>query len=684
MLISIQVPELWDEQGNTLIYLHAREGGRGPSFKLDSACFASSKKLTQAAYGGMQDHKHATPKLELIDLQQHSSNERVQHLTLNSPQSPPTSRPGLSTNGSSKGSRSASDYFEEMPVRQDIRLCLPLPLQADLANPTSEPSSKDIEALVTIRNVFAFLLGQPLVATPKQTSMFTIFLKIAEVMQRYEFTNLDGSTLGEEASVNLAKYIQDFGLADVRLSREKTIEAIVLGERLRSWELYNEGFVHAVGKYDEISGLKSQIFPLITDVTRKRMERAHLDLYTRLRTVQTRLDDFDFPSLFAGAANSSTSKESKLVNFKEWKAAYSSMRRHVMSLYKHTYGAWPPKARSKKNDFEESGLNRLLLLELYRDFSDLYDILVDRTALTNRSRGLSTQEALVDEEPARRALRKILDEYDRSTPPIQPPVPFDTPLLPSLSKTRRNFDTLAPKKQQKERTKRLRDDEINNALMQSYNRDSVKSTPFLEAFMSYERRSAHGKSIEEIAELRYGQWIFMYAVLQALPLVVVDAPGATWTKGVEYFLCEVPKGSPPWVQERHTLKQSWYGIAGGSSMVSLPADVVEHGVEGIYRRSHCWQVADKWAGPSDMVDNPVQEGLSMEELLSPVMPSAPDFRTSSQSPNRRRPLALGLEQMPLPPGVAPSGARPVSIHDPSINFAAILGDTNGVGKKKKN
>ena len=625
-----------------------------------------------AAHGGVQERNGR----EENDWQNQSFMERTQHLALDAPTLSPT---GTSNEGSSQESRFVRDSFEEMPARKDIHLCLPLPLKVDLTDAKSVPTDEDIETLVAMRNVIAFLAGQPLVATTKQSSMFVIFLKIADVMQRYEFTNLDGSTLGEEAAGKFARITQEFGLADVRSSREKTIEALILGERMRSWDLYNEAFVHAVGKYDDINGLRSSKFHLITDLTRKRLERANLDLYTRERNIETKLGDFDFPSLFAGVASSNTSSESKIVRFRDWKGAYMSMRRHIMNLYKHQYGAWPPKAESKKNDFEESGLNRLLLRELYQDFSDLYDVLVDRTSLTTRTAEIPAHDPNSPQEPAPRALRRILDEYDRSTPPVQPPVPFDTPRLPSLFDTRRGFDILDPKKKKKESMKRLRDDEINNALMQSYNRESMKATPFLEAFMAYERRTAHGKSIEEIVDLRYGQWIFLYAVIQALPLLVVDAPGVWWTKGVEYFLCEVPKGSPPWVQESASHKQSVYRVAGGSAMVTLPSDVVEHSVDAIYRRSHCWLVAEKWAGFSEAAD-------VLDDLLPPVMSSAPGSRTASQSPDRgRAPLVLGLEQMPLPPGVTPSGARPrpLSVHDPSKSFAAILGEMDGMAKKKK-
>ena len=597
---------------------------------------------------------------------------------------------GSSSKGSSKGSRSISDFLDEVPVNKDVHLYLPMPLKVDLSDPAAKPAPEDIETLLTIRNMFAFLAGQNVVATPKQSSLFTIFLKIADVMHRYEFTNLDSSTLGEEASGGFAKVIEDYKLADVRPSREKTIEALVLGERMKSWALYNEGFVHAVGKYDDIIGLKSSKYGLVMEITRKRLERAHLDLAARLRNIQVKLDDFDFPSIFAGTANSTSSSYSKVIRFKDWKASYAMMRRHVLGLYKSKYGAWPPKARSKKNDFEESGLNRLLMLDVYRDFADLYDVLVDRDNLTTRTAGLPSQTGIDESNgPRVHVLRKILDEYDTNIPPVQPPVPFDLPRLPTLSSTRRGFDQLDPKKQKNECKKKLEDDEINNALMQSYNRDSVKSKPFLEAFMAFERRSARGKSIDEIADLRDGQWLFMYAVLQTLPLVVVDAPNVQWTKGVEYFLCEVPRGSPPWVHENHTLKQRWYGVDGGAGMVSLPADIVEHGVDGIYRRSHCWQVADKWAGASDTLGAVPQYPPPNDQFLTPTLPSQPGSRAGSPAPNghrRKTSISSGLEQLPLPPGVVPTGSRPASPFDPSKTFGAILASQNqeqDVGKKKK-
>ena len=562
----------------------------------------------------------------------------------------------------------------------------------------------DFEKVIDFRNLFAFLVGQILVGTAKRPSFFSIFLGVVESLQQYEFSNFDESNFGEIPTLNFINYTSDLRLRDVRSSREKTIEAIVLGERMKSWGLYNEGFVHGVGKWDDIVGLQSPSFSLISKVTHSRMEKASMDLHIRLKSMRGRLEKFSFPSLFTGVAASSA--EAKHADFKSWRTSFAAMRKHTLDVYKTRYGSWPPRAKSKKNDFEESGLNRLLLHEVYQDFSDLYDMLVDRSSLTTRTTDMPSEHEVYSSDPRINVLRKLINEFDCSSPPVQPPIPFDIPLLPDLASTRHDFESLPAKKQAKERGKKLKNDEITKALMQSHNRDSVKVTPFIEGFMVFERASAHGKSIDEMVELRIGQWIFLYVVLQSLPLVVTDAPGLNWTQGVEYFLCEVPRGSPPWVREDNSRKVH-YRAAGGS-IVSLPPDVVDHGVEGIYRRSHAWRAAEKWTGreeigpgfpPRNSSLGPINRKQLPQNFFDGATsgyPAPPNFNSDgvsfsrSSSTERQSPrgsVAYGLEALPLPQGFVPggfqNGPRSILTPDPTKSFDDILGTAGGVPRKTK-
>ncbi|KAI9831042.1 MAG: hypothetical protein M1819_005280 [Sarea resinae] len=698
-----KVPELWDEEGDTLIYLFPRTAGKGPSFKVESFAYSSSRLLMSMVDGATFDDY--SPNSQGGRKRQSLEPGTQSHGPVSPPMTPdmdPLDRT------SSRGSRHLSDTLDSPQVEKHLYFPIALSTDGQLPSPASADgklNAEDIETLVSARNLFAFLVGQSLVATNKNPSVFSIFLRVASLLQHYEFTNLDGSTFGETASSSFDDYIEELSLANIGHSREKTIEAIVLGERMRSLKLYNEAFVHGVGKYDDLVKLDSPKFQLISKITRHRMERASMDLSSRLQGVRTRLEDFEIPSLWAGLANSSTSDDSKIVDFKSWRASFMATRKHIMSFYKGKYGSWPPKASSKKNDFEESGLNRIVLKEVYQDFADLYDLLVDRTSLTTRSTDLlppDESSGLDPDETLARALRRLMSEYDHSSPPVQPPMPFDIPLLPSLASTRQSFGSGDSKKEAKQRNKRIKDDEMTKILSHAYNSDAHKPTPFLTAFKNFEHKAAHGRSINELCSQRCGQWIFLYAVLQSLPMVVLDAPGVTSTEGVEYFLCEPAKGGAPWSHSDAGRKKSWYGIAGGTGFVSLPSDVVDFSVEGIYRRSHCWEMAEKWSPrPPEPESATTANAPNRFALASPSSslsppgppPAPPGFPAAwPPAPTSRSALDVGLEALPVPPSrMAPSTPiintpipqRPVSSYDPTKKFEDIIGQANmGHGKKK--
>lgn len=696
-----QIPELWNEHGDTLVYLFPQNTGRPASFKVDSTVFAESPSLNFLARG--TDPKAA---------ERHLRGRSLENAMMNG-NSPPMTPLDRLADGDNDSSGSRRMPFDDTPDDyQELHLYLPIPLNSDVTHPEAGITQEDTETLLLFRNLFAFLLGQSLIATPRSSSLFSILMDIATLLSRFEFSNFDGSNFGETVTTSFSNYCDELHLADVRKSREKTIEAIILGERLRFFPLYLEGFVHGVGKLDELKQLRSPKYSLINSTTQKRLERGFIDLDTRLRVLYSKLDDFDFPSVFSGIANSTSSFESKAVRFKAWKASFMEFRRFVLQYYRQKYGSWPPKARSKKNQFEESGLNRQLLKDLYNDFTNLYDLLVDRTSITTRTMDTAMEPVSLTEqkEVVTRALRQVESEYDRATPPVQPPIPFDVPQLPSIQPLHRK--PLDAKKEAKHRAKKLKDSDINTVLMASYNREGLRPNPFMEAFMQFERRCAHGKNLDDLIDLRCGQWIFLYAVIQSLPLLVVDVPNVKYTDGVEYFLCIAPRGGAPWIHGENKTARSWFGVAGGAGVVSLPSDVVVNGVEGIYRRSHCWQMAEQWADKDAIPEPPVAEdnydndssisspypahqssaGSSSEPQPTPLLapgggltppPAIPRTHSPARRPEHRTSIYPGLEALPLPAGVTPMEppARPISRFNPNMSFDDILKEVPKKGKK---
>lgn len=301
------------------------------------------------------------------------------------------------------------------------------------------------------------------------------------------------------------------------------------------------------------------------------------------------------------------------------------------------------------------------------------------------------------QDPTILAIRRIMSEYDRSTPPVQPAIPFDTPMLPNIRIPLPGYDP---------RTHHFKDYELNKLLMDSYNHDSKMSVPFLEDFAKYERKRGQGRTIEDLSDLRIGQWLFMYAVLQSLPMVVVDAPNLQYTNGVEYFLCVSPRGGPPWVRENGNRASTYYGTAGGTrSGTSTGSDYVTHSVEAIYHRSHCWEVALKWApwlrgtpSPELLRPSPKLIRTAIPEMPAPIPPfhkGLSPHMSPYQSPYASPHISPGLmpvestyefdqrrrSSVQLPSAVLSNegGPKPVS----AKNFDEILATMPGQNRKKK-
>ncbi|GAO15508.1 hypothetical protein UVI_02020780 [Ustilaginoidea virens] len=542
----------------------------------------------------------------------------------------------------------------------------------------------ELDRLIAIRNLFAFLTGQPLVGTRTNPKVFQAFVEIAGLLEEFGFSSPDGSNFGEAVELSFGFYSEQLGLSDCRHSREKTVEALILGERMRCVDLYNEAFAHAAGKYSAIIDLQLPLYGRVSPLTRQRLERAHLDLVNRQHNANEHLEAFEFPSLFAGIANSTSIPELKQVRFKAWRNSFGRMRQFLLGYYKSKFGSWPPKASNRKSPFAESGLNRLVLNALYSDMCVLYDLLVDRTNLTSRVMDEAPAISGAPEKMTMSALRNMLSEFDRSKPPVLPPIPFDLPQLPSIKVIREVFGSKSAKDQNR-MEKKMKDHDLVLVLQATYNHDTSRvKAPFLDQFKDFEKREGRGKGCQDLADQRIGYWLFLYVVLQSLPMLVVDAPGVRHTEGVEYFLCEPPMGNLPWVEDRQVVRKMWYEVAGGGGLVELSADAVMFSVEATYHRTHCWLAAKKWEGLVDGADaRPEEPPISpLLQPPAPILPGAEPSRGAplppagdvadapSSSPGGRQPALRPRNLLPHQPSRQPHrssimmGLEPVPLEPP--------------------
>lgn len=618
-----QVPDLWDPTGDTLVFLAPRNAAKSvaPSFRINSG------PLMFAALGQY-----------IEDLQFSEGPEDSQDLFLEVPRGVPSApfkqdnRPGSAPTSSRPGgdedlsgqpgilnqlaqTGEGDSFMDENvaykvyypPTDSEPKSAVPMKGKKH-KHSNSDPNNDSFQRLIDVRNLFAFLNYTFLVSTLHRETPFQIMEKIFKQLQGPHSPELHAEDLNLSRKINAAEgnflyYVEELKIDDIRNDDDAIIEALIMGERWRCQRLYREGFIHASGRWEDIKGHTGLQY--ISQETKKRLDRASLNLHQiRLYNVTTGLTNFDYPSVWVG--------DDKYPELKPWKAGFEAMRKLTLSFYKNVYGSWPPKAgkHGKGGGYTETGgLNRLVLKRLYDDFCVLYDLLVDREWIhgerirfeaTYFSEGEEGKEQRTKEEGARNALRKIMAALDNSTVPVQPNIPFDQPRLLHI--------TAAPatekKKSKKPRSqKKLKSDELAVVLKNSYNEDTTeraRQNEFASAYLKLEADFAKGKNLDDIIEARRGRWIFMYCVLQNLPMTVVDAVGCQYGDGVEYFLCENVKGSLPWERSnnRASRMSGIWGVSGpygglgpaGSSSNLNGDDEIDY----TYRRSHCFDIAEDW------------------------------------------------------------------------------------------
>ncbi|OBT66716.1 hypothetical protein VE03_03862 [Pseudogymnoascus sp. 23342-1-I1] len=589
LLSGERVIELWDDGGDVNIYLFPT--GNKPSFKIPSRVLDASPMLMNLAFSQsptsptsptslssptLTNPEPTIPENEVVT----APEEAMKRLDFNFDL--PQRRPSADLSAYLSADGFAQGDLMPKPNQAPREGHLYFPLTRLTMSYDPKDTGSDTDRLLAARNLIAFLLHKPLVASTRFPSEMAVFLIISLQLADVDFFDERKGDFGYAAAGSFAFYKDIYNLQDVRGSLNKMLQAVILGEAMRSRELYREGFTHCVGTYGGRGIRTSKLFAMVSDGTKSKIEREAIDLENRQGSVRTRLQDFDFPHLFNGTAASKVTAESKTVRFTAWRSHFVAFRSFVLSYYKDLHGSWPPKS-GKRSGFTMSGLNRLVLNILYDDLSSLYDILVDREALTTRSLDIEDvkgEDDMTQGQLELLALRKIMSEHDRSSIPVTPPIPFDIPKLPTPATLDAGHPKRSIKDQVTAETRRLRPFEKLLVLAKAHNVSAGMQTPFLRKYAEFEDEQASGSSIRDLRDQRFGYWIFLYAVLQSLPPLVMDAQGTRFTGGVEYFLCKHPLGTLPWQD--------------GRIMRDYPSDAAENTAEFIYTRSHCWVAGAEW------------------------------------------------------------------------------------------
>ncbi|KAF3128757.1 hypothetical protein TWF569_004725 [Orbilia oligospora] len=531
-------PELWFPDGDTLVYLSDKfskskedQPFKQPSFRIRSSVLRATN--SPFLIGSLYDYD---------DL----------------PQSPTSISSSL------------------MSAEQDIQ-SVPSNASRDLEGIAHElhfpaPRSNDRAAIyrhhATTRNFFAVLFNRSLVGT----SFGQTLLDLAERMELY-------MPPGHDNIGDLVRYLTRKEFDDVRNMPDLAAGTLMFAEKYRLADLYRESFVHCVGMTNRLELLSD--YQQISPITRTLIDRASLHTQVRAENCDNLLvhGQFAFPDMWPHMS----------AGYPPARHAFDRFQKFLAKHYQGRFGSWPPGGEK---------FGRLLYQQLQRDFNALYDFLVDRdvvwepvpppssSASTSSSgRNTGSQRLINPYKPDFRAddaslqFTDIIISFDRNRKEKYPHIPHPYPLVPDVKTTtaiRTNKQSNFFGKRNANTDKTI-EKENALALIQATNLDALYTSPNNSLVAAYQLMEKSDRTIEiDPHDARKGRWLLIYAVLQTLATITVDAPGLKFTENVDYFLCAPIKGSLPWDQQTQS-----------SSRGGEEEDYCQY-------RAHCWTVPYQW------------------------------------------------------------------------------------------
>ena len=599
-------PELWDESGNTFVYVYIR-GSKvkpPPSFRLKSSIVDAlgSKTLRDKLYDTREPE--GWPKFF-----PHSQSRIDQNAGGTLPEDTVVSvdRYDMADRGQESDDNEIVHPMGKKKKKKKPASKAPPGIEYELYFewPGSDTGVHSTLWHVTTRNFFAIMYDA---SSLVGTTLYDSLKMLLERMLAYP-GYLDRSINHVDW---ITEYLTRHGFDDVRNNPSYAASLLAFSElpQVHWREGYIEAFVHCAGMLrmglDTVTEWRH-----VSPVTKMYLMNANLELEERIHRAQVWLHDFDFSEMWPVSSAPPSLARGCCDRFRKWLCKY----------YENAFLHWPPSN-------EETWLVRDTVLRLRNDFHGLYDYLVDRDASfdgSDRRPGqrwniISSSNRHFHADSVELPVTDMLLTFDarNNFPHIPHPYPKVPPSLPAaipkhygksgafhLKKSHGTFDNPA-----EARRKALSYAEASNVYVL---RDQYVHTDLVTNFIRFEQSDM----VDQVDpyEARRGRWILIYGILQVLATISVDHPNLRYNDGAQYHLSPQMKGVLPW-----------------SPAHAPPEEEADH------THSHCWVVPSTWRDNIQAAEGPQPYQQEQPQSQPPPQARALPHRHGSTA---HRPIMWG-------------------------------------------
>ncbi|ROV99766.1 hypothetical protein VSDG_03092 [Cytospora chrysosperma] len=593
-------PELWDPNGDVLIYLGHRgqEPRPHPSFRLSSHLIESTESrilVTMLREGSTEDDAGLPPSplgAPLIMLPRPNSLSAVGRAPA----------AGHHFQAGALGSEQPTP-----PLSEDTNLADAdgqISYEMFFPPPSNATKTDQLRHNITTRNVFALLCHASLVGLSLHQALTDLHARMEQYMTQADTDNL----------FTIISYLSARGIDDVRDDPETAISLLAWSEdpRVRWEEGWRECFYHAAGMYGSVKQRSlmesSPGFKKISPISRALLDRASLEMHLRVQSAEERLAAFSFEDMWPASFSMMSPISGGPSRPSPAKESADRLQRFFVEHYRAVYGGrWPPpppgRATSTVDGEESLWLTRTVAQTLQKGFGALYEYLVNRDIVWDGSETRSSRKWLMVSESGNKGfdadtvdlpMTDLLIEFDNKQ--RYPHIPHPYPLVPESiqpsgaastgantngdsaksilkrGKTMIEGVTTSQRSGPTERRVQLAYTESSN--IYTLGSDFTQSD-LIDAYVKFEKNDHIGEVDPSLA--RRGRWILIYGILQTLASISVDAPNVRYSEGVSYHLDPRLKGAriPPWT------KNSKHATHAGPD-------------EARHELSYCWMAPQFW------------------------------------------------------------------------------------------